>query len=78
MYVDVIDDAISPSSVRAVIIYDVFEIIRLWGHWLHVEKNFVIYIPFYGLPMKSYIGNINAHTLLNKNSRKLLENIVHI
>lgn len=55
-YVDIIDDAISPSSVRAVIICDVFEIIRLWGHWLHVEKNSVIYIPFYGLPMKSNIG----------------------
>lgn len=56
MYVDVIDDAISPSSVMAVIICDVFEINRLWGHWFQIEKNFVIYIPFYGLLMKSYIG----------------------
>lgn len=30
--VDVIDDVISPSSVRPLIICDVFQISRLWGH----------------------------------------------
>lgn len=70
--VDVIDDVMSPSSVRPLIICDVLEINRLWGHWFQIKKNCVTYISFHYKPMKSNIGK-----LLIRSRTKIYENTIN-
>lgn len=76
--VDVIDDAISPSSVR---LWSYVTSLRLLGYEVigyMLKRTLSFTYLFMAYPWKVILENINAHTLLNKNSRKLWENIVHI